>query len=159
MGGTNPACFKTGRFFFSQHRRGTVEPDAAARNRDDVARPIRTAKYHSLDQIHRNRRSKKRVAVARPFQTDQLATLSQRLPRICFSFYEVRSRRTKSACAWRSVSGQEQHRTLVAHARERSSLSWQYVVRALRDHSEPGQGATAPCDVSGPVSGVVSKAA
>ena len=38
MGRTNPPRLKTERFFFSQHRRRAVESDAAARNRDDVAR-------------------------------------------------------------------------------------------------------------------------
>ena len=40
-----------------------------------------------------------------PFQTDQFLAISQRLPRIRFSFHEVRSRRTESARAWRAVSG------------------------------------------------------
>ena len=38
MGRTSPARVKAGRFFFSQYRRRAVEPDAAARNCDDVAR-------------------------------------------------------------------------------------------------------------------------
>ena len=38
MGRTNPPRLKIERFIFSQHRRRAVESDAAARNRDDVAR-------------------------------------------------------------------------------------------------------------------------
>ncbi len=38
MGGTSPPRLKIERLFFSQHRRRAVEPDAAARNRHDVAR-------------------------------------------------------------------------------------------------------------------------
>ena len=63
MGRTNPPRLKTERFFFSQHRRRAVEPDAAARNRDDVARVFRSAKHDSLDQIHRDRRSIVAVAL------------------------------------------------------------------------------------------------
>ena len=58
MGRTSPARVKAGRFFFSQHRRRAVEPDAAARNRDDVARVFRSPKHDSLDQIHRDRRGR-----------------------------------------------------------------------------------------------------
>ena len=57
MGGTSPARVKAGRFFFSQHRRRAVEPDAAPRDRHDVARVFRSAKHDSLDQIHRDRRN------------------------------------------------------------------------------------------------------
>ena len=59
MGGTNPACIESGRFFFSQHRRRAIKSDAAPRNCDDVARLFRAAKYNSLDQIHCDRRSLK----------------------------------------------------------------------------------------------------
>ena len=55
MGGTSPARVKAGRFFLSQHRRRAVEPDAASRDRHDVARVFRSAKHDSLDQIHRDR--------------------------------------------------------------------------------------------------------
>ena len=131
MGRTNPPRVKAGRFFFSQHRRRAVESDAAARNRDDVARVFRAAKHDSLDQIHRDRHKRRKNRRAppspqssqrsarsrsqpgrgapgegrrrpqnvRPFQADQFAAISQRLPRICFSFHEVRSRRTESG--WR----------------------------------------------------------
>ena len=44
-------------------------------------------------------------SLVRSFQADQFAAISQRLPRICFSFHEVRSRRTEQAGAWRSISG------------------------------------------------------
>ena len=54
-----------------------------------------------------------------PFQANQLKTVSQRLPRIRFSFHEVRSRRTGPACAWRSVSGQKQHFALLSILAER----------------------------------------
>ena len=47
--GANPPRLKIERFLFSQHRRRAVESDAAARNRDDVARVFRAAKHDSLD--------------------------------------------------------------------------------------------------------------
>ena len=55
MGRTNPPLVKARRFFFSQHRRRTVESNAAARNCDELPRVFRAAKHYSLDQIHRNR--------------------------------------------------------------------------------------------------------
>ena len=40
-------------------------------------------------------RRRRRPQNVRPFQADQFAAISQRLPRIRFSFHEVRSRRTE----------------------------------------------------------------
>ena len=57
MGGTSPASLKIERLFFSQYRRCAVEPDAAPRNRHDVARFVRAPKHDSLDKIHRDRPS------------------------------------------------------------------------------------------------------
>ncbi len=83
-----------------------------------------------------------------PFQADQFAAISQRLPRICFSFHEVRSRRTESARAWRSVSGQEQHRALVAYSGKRSALPREHVVRPLRNNSKSRERTAASGDIS-----------
>ena len=83
-----------------------------------------------------------------PFQADQFAAISKRLPRIRFSFHEVRSRRTESARAWRAVSGQEQHRALASYSGRRSALPREHVVRPLRNNSKSGERTAASGDVS-----------
>ena len=98
-------------------------------------------------------------SLIRPFQADQFAAISERLPRIRFSFHEVRSRRTGSARAWRSVSGQEQHCALAAYSGKRSALPRQHVVRSLRNNSKSRERTAASGDISGPTRRMVHQTA
>ena len=82
----------------------------------------------------------------------------KRLPRIHFPFHENRSRRNRPACPRSSVSGQEQHFSLAAYTRERPALSWQHVVRSIRNNPEPREGATASGDVSSKIGRMVHQA-
>ena len=84
----------------------------------------------------------------RPFQTDQLETISERLPRIHFSFHARRQDRHRPARARRALSGQEQYCALVAHARERPALPRQHLVHSLRNDSAPRKRAAASGHIS-----------
>src|SRR5260370_383250 len=98
MGGASSPSFETERFVLSKHRLGPVESDAAARNPLRVATAVRSAKHDPLDQIDHHwktaipavrsdrRRACHRTNI-RPFQTDQLAAILERLPRIHFPFH------------------------------------------------------------------------
>src|SRR6266550_5971133 len=111
MGRTNSARIEAKWFIFSQRWRRPVEPDVAARNRNDLARLLRAPKHDSLDEIDCDSRSlqpslcggrelqRPKSTSAKwfphgsgyshslvwPFQADQFKTISQRLPRIRLS--------------------------------------------------------------------------
>src|SRR6266568_5067764 len=74
-------------------------------------------------------------------------------------FHLRREDRRRPARARCPLSRQEQHRSLVAHARARRPLSGQYLVHSLRNNSEPRKGATASGHVSGSARRMVHKIA
>ena len=51
MGRAGPANLEAGRLVLSEHRFGAIQSDVTARDRDGIARAVRAAKHHSLDQI------------------------------------------------------------------------------------------------------------
>ena len=60
---------------------------------------------------------------ARAFQADQLAAVSQRLPRIHFPSHAGRPDADRPAGAGRSLRGQEQHRALGTHRRQATGVA------------------------------------
>ena len=67
-----------------------------------------------------------------------------------YVFHFTKSGRVElnQARAWRSVSGQEQHRALVAYSGKRSALPREHVVRPLRNNSKSRERTAASGDVS-----------
>ena len=57
VGGANPTPSEAERLVLSEHRGGAIKSDVASRNCFPVARSVRPAKYDSLDQVDRDRRS------------------------------------------------------------------------------------------------------
>ena len=79
------------RLIFSQRRRRAVKSDVSARDRVAVAGSVRSAEHDPLDQVDQHRGAKWQDRIARSFQADQFAALSERLPRIYFSFHQERA--------------------------------------------------------------------
>jgi DNA modification methylase len=77
-------------------------------------------------QINRHRRP-----LTWAFQTDQFEAVPERLSRIRFPFHENRTRRSRTARAGCALPGQEQHRPLDTHRRQRSPLQGQHLVYSL----------------------------
>ena len=76
-----------------------------------------------------------------------------------FHLHPERNNADRSARPRRSVRGQEQHRALVAHARARSSLPRQYLVRSLPNHPASRERAPASGHISGRAGGELHQAA
>ena len=175
MGETNPACIESGRFFFSQHRRRAVEPDAATRNCDDVCATFSSCKIRFTGS--NPSRSKIVVAVAlwatralptrpraasarqagkrlQPFA--RLAILSrsirQRFLNDCheYVFHFTKSGRVQLNRLALGVPYQDKSNiSRWPHTqRGRSALPREHVVRSLRNNSKSGERTSASGDVS-----------
>ncbi len=153
MGRGSAAGAQSRRFALSQRRRVTFESDAASRNNPAPSRFLRPAEHDPLDQGHHGGRRRRRGRFPRALQTDQLAALSKRLPRIRLPSHPGRADSDRSARARRAVCRQVEYHAVAAHRRKRPALPRQHLVCSLPDNQESRQTAAASRDISGRVGG------
>ncbi len=123
---------------FSQHRRGALESDAAARADPPAAQVFRPAKHDPLDQVDLRFRMITVDEISRGhFKPINSPRFLNDCHEYVFHLTPNGNDAARPACPRGALSGQKQYCALGPHRRARPALSREYLVRPLRDDSAP----------------------